>query len=285
MNELQIKQNPIISIDDEIKAFDLIQRKAKALSTSKLVPKIYQNNIADCIVAIDMATRMNANYLMVMQNLTIIQGHPSWSSQWIIASINNCGKYTSLKFEIQDLGIKEVDYIEYVWNSKIQEKEPITNKTEIHDFSCIAYAIEKSTNERLESSKVTVEMAVKEGWYTKAGSKWQTMTEVMLRYRAASFFGKIYAPELLMGLQSIEENQDIAHDLSIKYPNAIENSNLILNTDKPSKFKPKKQVEAINSIENKIVDDNLNENIVILSDTILQDNQKEVENSNIVKTE
>lgn len=36
----------------------------------------------------------------------------------------------------------------------------------------------------------------------------KTMDEVMLRYRTASFFGKLYAAELLMGLQTVEEIND-----------------------------------------------------------------------------
>jgi hypothetical protein len=51
-------------------------------------------------------------------------------------------------------------------------------------------------------------MAKAEGWVTKAGSKWKTMSELMLMYRAASFFGRLYAPEVLMGMHSVEEIQD-----------------------------------------------------------------------------
>lgn len=59
-----------------------------------------------------------------------------------------------------------------------------------------------------------MEMAVKEGWYGKNGSKWQTMLKQMLRHRAASFFGRVYAPELLMGLRSSEEEQDRIIDVT-----------------------------------------------------------------------
>lgn len=59
-----------------------------------------------------------------------------------------------------------------------------------------------------------MEMAVKEGWYQKNGSKWQSMPEQMLRYRAASFFGRIYAPDLLMGLKTQEEEQDAMIDVT-----------------------------------------------------------------------
>jgi hypothetical protein len=179
------------------------------------------SGISNCIIAIDIADRMKANELMVMQNLSIIQGRPSWSSQWVIAMINGCGKFSSLRFKVEDLGEKSVDYIEYGWEGKQQVE--IVKKIKVHNFSCIAYATEKATGEVLESAKVTIEMAVKEGWYTKKGSKWQTMPEVMLRYRSASFFGSIYAPELKMGLQTVEESEDMPPvDLSPKYPNAIE---------------------------------------------------------------
>jgi hypothetical protein len=52
-------------------------------------------------------------------------------------------------------------------------------------------------------------MAKAEGWLDKAGSKWKTMPELMLKYRAAAFFGRLYAPEVLMGMQTSEEVIDI----------------------------------------------------------------------------
>lgn len=241
-----------LQVEAEVKTFELMQRKATMLANSSLVPTQYRafleqkssgkvtgytenkNAIANCIIALDMAKRMNANELMVMQNLMVIEGRPSWSSQWIISAINGCGKYTSLKFDKKDLGDKEVAYIEYSWESN--KKISIPKKIIIRNFSCVAYAIERETGERLDSATVTIEMAVKEGWYTKTGSKWQTIPEIMLQYRAASFFGKIYAPELLMGLQSAEENQDIAGDLSGKFKNVVELDNVIQTTRPPAKF-------------------------------------------------
>jgi len=53
-------------------------------------------------------------------------------------------------------------------------------------------------------------MAVDEGWYNRKGSKWKTMPDLMLRYRSASFLGKLYAPECLMGMQTVEELHDIS---------------------------------------------------------------------------
>ena len=122
------------------------------------------------------------------------------------AAINSCGRFSPLRFEIKELGEKNVEYTTYAWVNK--ERTAKTEKIKIKDKVCIAWAIERETGERIESPPVSIEMAVKEGWYTKNGSKWQTMEDVMLRYRTASFFGKLYAPELLMGLQSTEEIHD-----------------------------------------------------------------------------
>ncbi|MBL8321465.1 MAG: hypothetical protein JNJ93_04275, partial [Acinetobacter sp.] len=107
---------------------------------------------------------------------------------------------------------KEVEYQEAAWAGG--RKQTTTKKIKIQNISCVAWVIERESGERLESSKISIEMAVKEGWYQKNGSKWQTMPEQMLRYRAASFFGRVYAPELLMGLRSAEEEQDRIIDVT-----------------------------------------------------------------------
>lgn len=218
-----------------LEAFELSQRVAKMLSSSTLVPEQYRsvikvkagkdqsgqwmyrdeenpNGLSNCIIALNMANRMGADPLMIMQNLYLIEGRPSWSSQFIMASINSCGRFSALRFDLEDLGEKEVEYQETVWSNR--QKQTVTKKIKIQNFACTAWAIERETGERLNSSKITIEMAVKEGWYQKNGSKWQTMPEQMLRYRAASFFGRVYAPELLMGLKSAEEEQDQIIDVT-----------------------------------------------------------------------
>jgi hypothetical protein len=158
--------------------FEHAQRIAKVLSSSDLVPTQYKNNVANTLVALEMANRMGASPLMVMQNLHIIHGRPSWGSSFIIASLNSCGRFSTLRF-VGD-----------------------ANK-------CKAVATDKATGEVLEGPTVSLEMAKAEGWLTKTGSKWITMPELMLKYRAAAFFGRLYAPEVLMGMQTTEEIVDI----------------------------------------------------------------------------
>lgn len=220
-------QMPIVAPGfGSLQGFELMQRAARLLSSSTLVPVAYRqtiekldrfgnvkesrenpNALANSVVALNMAQRMGADPLMVMQNLYIVEGRPSWSSQWIIAAINGCGRFSPLRFRIESRGEREIEFKSTYWENN--QRHTKVEKVKINDKVCVAWAIEKETGEVIESPAVSIEMAVLEGWYTKNGSKWQTMDEVMLRYRTASFFGKLYAPELLMGLQTVEEAQDI----------------------------------------------------------------------------
>lgn len=207
--------------------FDTVQRMSKLFASSKLVPAMYQiggmvkkgkdsvpvskdEAIANCMIALDVATRIGASPLMVMQNLAIIEGRPSWSSKFLIATVNSCGRFEPLKFKLTNLGmLGKFNVTEYVWNGKY--KEAVTREfdgTKIPNLQCVAYTTKKGFDEVLESSPITLRMAIEEGWYTKNGSKWRTMPEQMLRYRAASFWTNAYAPELSMGMRTTEEVYD-----------------------------------------------------------------------------
>ena len=164
-------------------SFESAQRMALALVSSNIVPEQYRgkDNIGNAIVALEMAQRIGASPLAVMQNLNIIHGRPSWSSTFIIAALNSCGRFAPVRFEVTGEG---------------------------DNRSCIAWTTDK-TGERLEGPPASIAMAKAEGWYAKNGSKWKTMPELMLRYRAAAFFGRLYAPDVLNGMHATEEVEDI----------------------------------------------------------------------------
>lgn len=207
--------------------FATMQRVAGMFANSELVPDMYkvtadnpkEKAISNCVIAIDIANRIGANVLMVMQNLVIIYGRPSWSSKFLIATINTCGRFEPLKFKFEKLGeLKNYKYSEYEteWitqpNGQKRKSTKVVEKTlvgPIDNLQCIAYTTAKGSDEVLESSPVSVEMALNEGWYTKKGSKWTTMTRQMLMYRAASFWTSTYAPELSMGMKTEDEIRDI----------------------------------------------------------------------------
>lgn len=227
MNALTQTEKTAITVTmgfNDLQSFEFMQRTAKMFAASTMVPTAYQAlvtkgygdrattepnpaAISNCMIALDMSQRMNANPLMIMQNLHIIEGRPSWSSQFIIAAINNCGKFSPLRFDLEWLEEINATYSTFEWvnNKKTEKKQSVR----IRNARCVAWAIEKATGERLESAPVTMEMAVNEGWFGKNGSKWKSMADLMMRYRSAAFFGRIYAPELLMGLPAAEELHDV----------------------------------------------------------------------------
>lgn len=164
--------------------FELAQRAAKLLASSSLVPKEYQGNIPNCVIALNMAQRVGADPLMVMQNLVIVHGKPTWSSQFLIATVNTCGRFSALRYEF--FGTQGTD-----------------------EWGCRAWAVEKATGEKLVGTDVTIAISKKEGWFAKNGSKWQSIPQQMLMYRAGSWWTRAYAPELSMGLHTADEMRDV----------------------------------------------------------------------------
>lgn len=193
--QLQVEQRRDVSLSGNVfnglEQFRTAQRMANALMSSNMVPDTFKNDMGSCLIALDMASRLNMNVLAVMQNMYVVHGKPAWSSQFIISAINQSGLFaSSLNFEF--VGEKGKD-----------------------SYGCKAWVIDKQTKKKLEGTTITIEMAKAEGWYGKAGSKWKTMPEQMLRYRAAAFFGRVYAPDLTMGILSREEVEENPEEYTV----------------------------------------------------------------------
>lgn len=163
-------------------SFEAAQRVAKMLQQSSLVPKQFQDSLPDCVIALEMAQRVGANVLAVMQNLYVIHGKPSWSSQFQISCVNTCGRFSPLRYEEKEIAGSD---------------------------HCRAWAIDLKNEERLDGVWVSMKMAKEEKWLDKTGSKWKTMPQLMLRYRAAAFWTRQFAPELTLGMRTVEEQEDI----------------------------------------------------------------------------
>lgn len=161
--------------------FQLAFQMAKGLSESTLVPMQFQKNPANCLIALEQSNRLNISPMAVMQNLYIVQGKPSFSSSFIIGLINASGKYD----------------MELQFDEEEKDGKP---------YACTCWT--EKDGRKVTGIKITMDMAEKEGWSKKNGSKWVTIPQVMLRYRAASFFARMNCPELSIGLYSKEELDD-----------------------------------------------------------------------------
>lgn len=192
----QTQQQQVTVGMTDLNGFELAQRAAKLLAASTMVPAEYRGNIANCVVALNMAQRMGADVLMVMQNLYMVHGKPGWSAQFLISTFNMSNRFSALRYEF--FGDKNKD-----------------------DYGCRAWSVERETGDRLTGADVTIALAKYEGWYSKNGSKWKTMPQQMLMYRAASWFIRAYAPELSMGLHTTDELQDVSIANSIDSSHSV----------------------------------------------------------------
>ena len=162
-------------------AFNQILRAADMLSKTSIIPQSYQNKPQDCFVAIEMANRMGVSPMVVMQNMYVVKGKPSWAGQACTMLINSCGKF------------KDVKHI-------------YTGEKGKPNRGCYVTATRISDGSQVDGVEVTMQMAQSEGW--TSNSKWRNMPELMLAYRASAFFARVYCPEAMMGVQTAEEVYD-----------------------------------------------------------------------------
>lgn len=178
----QARDAAIPSVWTDKEAFNQLARAADMLSKTAIIPQNYQNKPQDCFVAIEMANRMNLSPIVVMQNMYVVKGKPSWAGQACTMLINSCGKF------------KDVKHV-YTGQKGTQNRGCYVTATRISDGS------------QVDGVEVTLEMAKNEGWMSNP--KWRNMPELMLAYRAAAFFARVYCPEALMGVQTAEEITDV----------------------------------------------------------------------------
>ena len=162
-------------------SFNQLLRAAQMLSQTSIIPQSYQNKPQDCFVAIEMANRMGVSPMVVMQNMYVVKGKPSWAGQACTMLINSCGKF------------KDVKHI-------------YTGEKGKPNRGCYVTATRISDGSQVDGVEVTMQMAQSEGW--TSNSKWRNMPELMLAYRASAFFARVYGPEAMMGVQTAEEVYD-----------------------------------------------------------------------------
>jgi len=155
---------------------------ANALSRSTIIPKAFQGQAANCFVALDMANRMGASPMEIMQNIYVVHGTPGFSAKYAIGMANRSGVFKGpIHFEERGTGDK---------------------------LEVTAYAIIRETGERVEFT-ASMAMAKAEGW-TK-NPKYKTMGAYMLRLRSSVLLIRTTCPEVLLGMQTADEVEDVRY--------------------------------------------------------------------------
>ena len=225
MSNLQVtvqqpQSQPLSAFSSE-NAFVSVQRMAKALCSSTLVPDSYRGeaNLGNCIIALELSQRIGASVMAVMQSMVPIHGKPTWSAAFLIATVNSCGRFSPMRFR---------------W----------VGKEGTDEWGCRAFAVEREGNLELVGALVTIGMAKAEGWYSKNGSKWKTMPEQMLQYRAAAFWTRAYAPEIALGMHTSEEIQDTPVTQQVVQPSVATTVTASVVDVTPTPPEPKRRKKA-----------------------------------------
>lgn len=182
LNNTKVEIVPQQRQEFNIQTFSENYRMAAQLAKSTIIPQTYQNKPENVIVAIGMAQKIGLDPFTIMQNLNIIKGKTSWSGSFCRTLIEKSNKYSNLKLIF--VGEKGTD-----------------------SYGCYMQGISKETGELIKGPEVNMKMAKSENW--TSNPKWNNMTELMLSYRATSFFARVYVPEALNGVQTTEEIEDI----------------------------------------------------------------------------
>ena len=154
---------------------------ADKLASSTIVPQAYQKQPGNVLIALNTAQRLQVDPLMVMQNLYVVYGNPSWSGQFALALLRNSSRYSKLEY----VNLNGTD-----WRGGLKMRGHKWDGT-VED-----------------GPEITPELVSKAGWDKKNGNKWNEMPEQMFRYRAASWFAKSCCPEVLLGLPTVDEVRD-----------------------------------------------------------------------------
>lgn len=182
MNEVvELNEKRQVSVYSDVSLYNNALKMAEGLAKSDLIPDNYKGKPESCLIAIDVARQIGSRSpLFVMQNLFIVKGKPSWSGQYCDAIVR--ANFKKVKVDLSGEG---------------------------DERGCKVTAYDENDN-FCEGTRITIRMAKQEGWFNKTGSKWQTMPDLMLQYRAFAFFARIHCPDKLLGIHDEFENVDIS---------------------------------------------------------------------------
>lgn len=163
-------------------SLDEALRFADMLSKSNMVPKDYQGNPANCIIAMQWGMEIGLQPLQAMQNIAVINGRPAIWGDAMLALVRGSG------------------LLEYI-------KEDPTAE------GCTCTVKRRGDPDEV-TREFTVEDAKKAGLYGKQGP-WQTAPKRMMQMRARAFALRDVFTDVLRGVHVAEIVQDEAAEKDI----------------------------------------------------------------------
>ncbi|MBQ6620179.1 MAG: hypothetical protein IJH68_08550 [Thermoguttaceae bacterium] len=167
----------------EVSNFEVQLKRAEIMANAPFLPDAFRGNPGAVLIAVELADRLALPVMAVCQSIYVVHGKPAFSGSFYISCINASGRFSPVDYEEQ------------------RDGEKLTG--------CRVTVTRRGTGKQVYGPWVTLEMAEKEGWI-KNNPKWRSMPELMLRYRAASFFARTFCPDVVLGFAVEGEAEDIA---------------------------------------------------------------------------
>lgn len=168
--------------------FERAQRMASALSSAALFPQNFKD-VGSCLIVLEFAQRLGMSPFEVAQNIDLIHGKPSWKSSYILQCIAD-------------------QYEDYEYEEGVDGKVKTPDGREIDNRTC-KLVVTLPNGKRREGATISYRMAIEQGWWGRKDSKWPSMGEQMLIYRAAAFFDRKWPSGRTFGVRPVDEVQDI----------------------------------------------------------------------------
>ena len=176
-------------IEFQERQFELSQRIAKMFNQSNIVPAAFRgaDKLPDCIVCVELASRLNLPYLAAFQHISVIQGKPYWSAALLISMVPNFG-YLPLSYE------EKGDVLKPGWGIRAYTYRSVNGQP---------------VGEPIYSPWITTELIKAEGWDAR-NKKWINLPQHMARLRSASWWFREHIGDLAGITHTQEEAEDIA---------------------------------------------------------------------------
>ena len=192
---------------------------SKMYAASPLMPDVFKNNPAAVISILYTSIQLGIPVVTLANEIYIVHGKAGYSGKMMLTLMKRSGRFRNIVY-------------------KTQESDDIVKGTNVKNTSSWYEAVNVETGQIVKGAKVSIQMAVDEGWYGKPGSKWKTMPEIMLAYRAAAFFVRMHCPEMTMGLMTTDEIEEIERntiDVTPKTPEELKEQIRMATTTKEIK--------------------------------------------------
>lgn len=186
--------NPLgrgLALWSDVETVRELWRIADQIAASE-VPDCYRGKPANVVMAMEMASTLQVPLFTVLQNVFPVRGNMAFRATFMTTLANMRGPFKHpIRYRV----------------SGRNEQDPTDGK----NLVVTAYTVHRDTGELLEAT-VSYKLAEEEGW-TKPDrngkSKYKTMPEQMLVYRASVFLVRRHCPEVTFGCHMAAEIDDV----------------------------------------------------------------------------